>query len=122
MNATFKKVMLIILAVVAVFLVIWGISLIKCEILTSKYHDDFEHAYTSNPMLGEMEYFKVLSCDGENAKVYYVSKDMADANVLYFNKLNGVWSETGWNTVWSSTGSASDVIFPYWWHFIYGGL
>ena len=73
-------------------------------------------------MLGEMEYFKVLSCKDNTAEVYYVSKGMTDANVLTFKNNNGVWQEISCNTIWSTTGSASEVIYPYWWHFIYGGL
>lgn len=73
-------------------------------------------------MLGDMEYFKVLECSDNSAKVYYVSKNMSGADVLTFAKINGKWTETRWNTIWSTTGSASEVIWPYWWHFIYGGF
>ncbi len=109
--------------IIIAFILIWLASLLKCEILTWIYHDDFEYAYTNNTMLGDMEYFKVLKCDGENAEVYYVGKDMTGGNVLTFEKQDGSWVETRWDTIWSGTGgSASDVIYPYWWHFIYGGL
>ena len=109
-------------AMIAIPVLIWILSLAKCEILTQKYHDAFAQAYTQNAMLGEMEYFKVLRCDGNTADVYYVSKGMTDANVLSFENKNGTWEETSWRTVWSSSGSASGVIYPYWWHFIYGGV
>ena len=112
----------LVIAILAIPIVIWMSSLIKCEILTQKYHDDFKRAYTQNTMLGEMEYFKVMSCDGNTAEVYYVSKGMADANVLTFQYTGGVWQEKSWKTIWSTSGSASEVIYPYWWHFIYGGL
>ena len=114
--------LLLIIAVILTPTVIWLSSLIKCEVLTEKYYDDFELAYTQNSMLGDMEYFKVLSCDGVTAEVYYVGKDMSGADVLTFQYTDGQWSQTAWETVWSSTGSASEVIFPYWWHFIYGGI
>lgn len=118
-----KKVMLVIVIVaIMIPVAFWGASLIKCEILTHKYHDDFEQAYKQNTMLGEMEYFKVLSCDENTAEVYYVSKSMTDANVLIFQNNNGVWQEISWKTIWSTSGSASEVIYPYWWHFIYGGI
>ena len=111
-----------VIAAIMIPVALWGISLIKCEMLTHKYYDDFEHAYKQNTMLGEMEYFKVLSCGENTAEVYYVSKGMTDANVLTFKNDNGIWQETSWKTVWSTSGSASEVIYPYWWHFIYGGL
>ena len=108
---------IIVIAAIVIPAVFWVSALIKCEILTQKYYDDFEQAYTQNTMLGEMEYFKVLSCDGNTAEVYYVSKGMTDANVLTFI-YNGEWQEISWKTIWSTSGSASDVIYPYWWHFI----
>ncbi len=112
-----------ILILIITFLVVWLFSLAKREYLTQKYYDDFEYAYIANTMLGDMEYFKVLFCDDEYAEVYYVSKDMQGANILSFTKVNDKWAYNSWvNTVWSVGGSASEVIWPYWWHFIYGGL
>lgn len=108
--------------IVLLMLIFWISALIKCEILTHNYYDDFALAYTENTMLGEMEYFKVLKCDGKTAEVYYVEKEMLMAHVLTFENQNGSWVETSWWTVWSSIGSASEVIYPYWWHFIYGGI
>ena len=106
----------------AVFVVIQSISLIKCEILTNRYASDFEFAYQNNTMLGKMESFKVLECDGQTAQVYYIEDGKTLAHVLTFEKVDGNWEEISWWCVWSTTGSASEVIWPYWWHFIYGGL
>ena len=117
-----KRIMLIIVVVIMIPIIIWASSLIKCEILTQVYYDDFKQAYTQNTMLGEMEYFKVLSCDDDIAKVYYVSKGMTAGDVFTFKNENGVWHTIAWETIWSASGSASEVIYPYWWHFIYGGL
>ena len=117
-----KRVLFIISAVLMVLIAIWILSLIKNDILTLKYHDDFAQAYTQNTMLGEMEYFKILHCDDNTAEVYYVSQGMKDANVLSFENHNGTWTQTSWQTIWSTSGSASGVIYPYWWHFIYGGI
>ena len=117
-----KMFLILIITILVIPIVIWISSLIKNEILTQKYYDDFEQAYTQNTMLGEMEYFKVLSCDGNTAKVYYVGKDMSGADVLTFKYTDGVWQQMSWETIWSTSGSASEVIYPYWWHFIYGGF
>lgn len=103
-------------------ILIQGIALLNCEILTRQYYSEFEYAYSSNSMLGEMEYFKVLECDGTTARVYYVSSEKRAADVLSFAKINGNWEETSWQTIWSASGSASETIWPYWWHFIYGGF
>ena len=117
-----KRVMLIIVVVIMIPIAFWASALIKCEILTKAHYDDFKQAYKQNTMLGEIEYFKVLSCNENTAKVYYVSKGMTEGSVLTFKNNNGVWQKTSWETIWSASGSASDVIYPYWWHFIYGGL
>ena len=64
--------MILIIIIVAIMIPVafWGISLIKCEMLTHKYYNDFAQAYKQNTMLGEMEYFRVLSCDENIAEVY----------------------------------------------------
>ena len=114
-----KRIITIAVIVILIPIIFWVSSLIKCEILTQKYFDDFEQAYTQNTMLGEMEYFKVLSCNGSTAEVYYVSKEMTDANVLTFENKSDTWTEISWRTIWSASGSASEVIYPYWGHFVY---
>ena len=112
----------IILITLITFLIVWLSALAKCEYLTHKYHDDFKYGYVDTNMLGDMEYFKVLSCDGKYAEVYYVSENMTGANIISFVKIDDEWIYNSWATIWSTTGSASEVIWPYWWHFIYGGF
>ena len=106
----------------AFLLLVQGIALIKCASLTNKYRNDFEFAYKDNTMVGEMESFQVLECDGQTAQVYYIEEEKAAAHVLTFEKVSENWQETEWRCIWSTTGSASEVIWPYWWHFIYGGI
>ena len=119
-----KAIVFMLLSLVIVPVIVWTGSLIKCEVLTKEYYEVFCDAYKKNQMLGDMEYFKVLSCNDNSAEVYYVSKDYNDANVLTFeyDSEADLWEEVSWNTIWSSSVSASDVVYPYWWHFIYGGL
>lgn len=117
-----RKALYLILIAVAAFAAVWGFSLIKCEILTAKYYNDFEYAYVENTMLEEIEYFKVLSCDGESAEVYYVSKNKTDGNILTFARQGDDWVETEWKTVWSKTGSASGAVWPYWWQIFVTGF
>lgn len=117
MNKHVKRIPIyLILAIVVIFLAVWGAALLRCEILTGRYHDDFAEAYKSNKMIGDMDYFKVLSCDGENAEVYYVSA--LGAALLEFELQDGAWVETAWDMVWSKSGSADGIVWPYWWHVI----
>lgn len=112
-----------VVTVIATLIAAWTVSLIKCEILTDKYYSEFSGAYRQNTMLAdEIEYFKVLDCSENSAEVFYVSEGKSSANLLNFTKQNDEWVQTDWETVWSSSGSASGAVFPYWWHFIYGGL
>ena len=117
MNKHVKKIpVYLILTIVVIFLAVWVASLLKCEILTRKYHDDFAEAYKSNTMIGDMDFFKVISCDGEEAEVYYVSAK--GAALLKFDMQDGAWVETAWDMVWSKSGSADGAVWPYWWHVI----
>lgn len=117
-----------ILGIVISLICVWIGSLIKCEVLTHKHYDEFKDAYKQNTMLGDMEYFKVLSYSPYStydvAQVYYVSKGNTAGDVLTFkyNYDTDLWEEISWSTIWSTNGSASEVIYPYWWHFIYGGF
>ena len=94
-----------------------------------QHYDEFKDAYKQNTMLGEMDYFKVLSYAPHKApnfaQVYYAGKGKTVGVVLTFqyNYKTTVWEEISYSTIWSGVGvSASEVIWPYWWHFIYGGL
>ena len=117
-----KGTLWILLVCLAVIVLVQSIALIKCEILTNQYYADFKDAYRDNSMLCEMETFKVLNCDGQTAEVYYIENGKTMAHVLSFERVDGSWEETSWRCIWSTTGSASEVIWPYWWHFVYGGL
>lgn len=117
-----KTIPAILLAVILIFSAVWLSALAKCDSLTEQYYDDFKTGHLQTGFHDELESFKVLSCDGEAAAVYYIAKDHANGCVLDFERREGEWSMTEWNCIWSDYGSASDVIWPYWWHFIYGGF
>lgn len=120
---TKKIIRWIVLSPFIIFLVIWLFSLTKCEVLTIMHGNEFSEVYKENTMISEIDYLKVLNYSDNFARVYYVSEDRSNANILIFIKESDVWKYHAWETtVWSSSGSASDVIWPYWWHFIYGGL
>lgn len=114
---------IIILLPIIYFLINWGSALIRCEVLTIMHGSEFGEIYKEKTMIGELDYLKVLNYSDEYAEVYYVSKHRAGGNIVSFIKEKNEWKFNKWEqTVWSSTGSASDVIWPYWWHFIYGGF
>ena len=114
----FRK-LIIVLSPILCFLIIWGISLAKCEILTQIHANEFTEAYKENTMLGDIEYAKVLNYSQNYSRVYYVSKGLVSANILTFTKENGEWKQDSWDTIWSISGSADDTTWPYWWHFFY---
>ncbi len=121
MNKHIKRIPLYIIAsIIAVFIIVWCAALIKCEVLTNKYYEEFESAYQSNSMISDVEYFKVLNCDGKTAEVYYVSD--ASGDVLEFKKQDSTWTPTEWRTVWSKNGNASGVVWPYWWQLFITGI
>lgn len=117
-----KIVKIFFIAILSLFLIIWLAALMKCEVLTLLHREEFETIYRENTMLGEIDYLKVLEYSEEYARVYYVSENRSAGDILSFVKQGDKWKYDYWETVWSATGSASEVIWPYWWHFIYGGL
>ncbi len=121
MKKHIKRILLYVMTFIIVsFLVFWLVSLLKCEILTHKYYDEFEVAYQNNTMLTDVKYFKVLSCDEKTAEVYYVSDNTGD--ILEFENQGGTWVEIEWQTIWSKSGSASNIVWPYWWQIFVTGL
>jgi hypothetical protein len=102
------------------FLIIWGISITRIEILTLIHGYEFSDSYKENTMLREQKYCKVLQYSKNYACVFYIAEDRSTGDILEFEKKNGEWHFTGnWETVWSTGGSADNIIWPYWWHFFY---
>lgn len=95
------------------FFVVWGISILKCEIETYRYGWQFEDIYQGHTMIGEIDCLKILNYTNTNARVYYVSKDHSGGDVLEFYRENDGWCFDNWNTVWSKSGSADGFIWPY---------
>ena len=115
---------IIILSPIIYFLMNWGSALLKCEVLSIMHGSEFAEIYKENTMIGEIDYLKVLKYSDTYAEVYYIGKRKSGGDVVSFVKENNEWKFNEWErTVWSGVGgSASEVIWPYWWHFIYGGF
>lgn len=101
-----KKMLKMILIVIVVQLLLWGYALVKCEILTHIYYDDFKHAYAQNTMLGDIEYFKVLNCNGNIAEVYYIGEGMSSGDVLSFE----IMMVYGWKQLGAQFGLHPEVL------------
>ena len=117
-----KTLKIVFLTMFIAFMVVWIGTLLKCDILTVLHGHEFKDTYKQTNMLGKTEYLKVLKYTRYYAEVYCIDGNKDGGDILYCLKDDGEWVLHSWNTIGSDTGSASDVIFPYWWHFIYGGL
>ena len=114
------KIKKILFIAILLFISIWLYSLLKCEILTIMHKEEFMGLEQQTNMLDSSENLKVLNYSSDYARIYYV--DHRGGDLIEFQKNNNNWELKYWNTIWSDTGSASGVIWPYWWHFIYGGI
>lgn len=117
-----KKTKILICLPIIVFIIIWGIALAKCEILTLLHGDVFSDPdlYAENTSIGDMEYIKVLNFSDDRAEIYYVSENHSLGCIISFVKKDDIWQYYKWeDTLWSADGNADKVIFPYWWHIFY---
>lgn len=102
----------ILLVFISVFFLYWLHSLISCEILTAKHGEEFVGLDQQTNMLKSSNIIKVLEYSDTSATVYYKSEDGGD--ILEFRKINEEWKLNKWvATVWSKTGSADDIMWPY---------
>lgn len=103
--------------IIYLFLIFLSIGLItpyvKVEILTKLYGTQFKGLEIQTGFLKESEYLKVFKYGSDKAKVYYVEKNHSSGNMLYFDKVNNSWQLDKWDTVWSYSGSADGIIWPY---------
>lgn len=110
-----KKILLKVLAVsVPLVFSIWGLAVLKCEILTFQHGKEFVEVYKENTMMGEIDGLKVLNYSDKFARVYFISKNRMSGDVLIFTRNSEKWIYESWEqTVWSKTGSADGFIWPY---------
>ena len=109
-----KKILIATLIIcISPFLIIWGSSILKCEILTYRYGNQFSTIYRENTMIGDIDYLKILNYSDSEAQVYYVSENRSGGDVLIFCKENNEWKTISWKTIWSKTGSADGFVWPY---------
>lgn len=99
---------------IMLFAAYWLVSFLHCEMLTVEHSEEFSDAWKEHTMIASVDYCKVIEYTDTYAEVYYVTES-AYGNVLTFTRdsNNGDWNFYEWHTVWSSTGSAEDFIWPY---------
>jgi hypothetical protein len=119
-----KIIFIVCSAIIFVFVIIWGISILKCEILTYLYGNEFYGLEKQNSMIGDVVTMKILDYSDNYARIYYKDKnstyygnkyyDYSTSNILIFIKINGQWKYEKWErTVWSGQGSADGFFWPY---------
>ena len=106
-----KRRISVILALIFILCGVWGVSFIKCEILTHMHADEFTDGWEQTHMLSEPERVKVLRYSEQKASVYYVDADCG--TVISFDKQDGIWVFSEWEACWSKIGNADDIIWPY---------
>ncbi len=102
------------IAIVACLCLFWVGSILKCELRTSQYGQQFVGLQEQTHMLGESKYLKVLEYSATEARVYYVSSNRSGGDILKFTRQDGDWTYSEWEkTVWSNSGSADAFMWPY---------
>ena len=99
--------------IIILCIVCWLLSIVKCEILTYKYGEEFDQLWKEETMLINPEYWKVLKYRNNEASVYYVAPEGKGGTVLFFIRDEGEWKISGWGPGWSKYGTADDLIWPY---------
>lgn len=107
-------------------MLIWTGTLAKNRILTELHRDEIASLdfYESEP-LPEFEWYRILSYSETEIEIYYVNKFGNSTfggivNYRYLPNIN-MWSHnyTGYDCLWSTSGSADNFIWPYWHHIFY---
>jgi hypothetical protein len=108
-----KKVLIIFIIIIFGFISYWIFSIVKCEILTSKYGAEFVGLELQTNMLNSAKETKVLFYSEKKAIIYY--KDEFGGDILEFIKDDkNEWVLNKWViTVWSKSGSADGFMWPY---------
>ena len=112
-----KRMLLILFLIVCVYLIaIQLVSIGKTEILTVIYGKEFDGI--QNDMITNIDYLKVLDYSYDKATIYYVIRSGSGNVCTFVKNQDDCWKEIEWRTVWSSSGTPSDMIWPYWWDYI----
>jgi len=110
MGCAGKAFKIISITLIAIIFVSWIIPFARNEILTAKHLHELEFE--------DKEYFeelKVVKYNKNTAKIYAVNNGRGAAILVTFKKIDGKYEYDHWDAVWSKTGSADDMLWPYFW-------
>lgn len=107
-----KRIIIVAVVVISCFALFWIGSFIRCEILTAQHAQEFSELYKLTNMINKIDYLKVMEYSEDNARVYYVTKN-SFGNMITFVKQDNHWDMVNWETIWSASGSADGVVWPY---------
>lgn len=110
-----KKIILIIIGIIITILQIIFIIIpyAKVEILTLQHKDEFPNVEEDVVMIGEIEYIKVMEYDDEKAEVFAVATGHDVTVLCHYEYISNEWQLDYWECIWSSTGSADSLIWPF---------
>lgn len=111
-----KKIKIIVLVILASIILFWIIALLRCEILTLRYEEQFKEAYMQTGMISSIVDMKVLDFEDESASIYYICEGGTWSSRVEFVRNASGWQMTSWDCIWSRFGSANNVVWPYIWH------
>lgn len=107
-----KKGITIFAVLLICFAFIWIGAIVRCEILTLQYGNEFVELYKQTHMIADVDYLKIIHYNSNKAEVYFVTKHKC-GNILKFIKNNNLWAMEDWETIWSQSGSADGFVWPY---------
>ena len=110
-----KKVLIMTLFIITIFLVIWAGALIKCEYLTQSHGHLYEDIIDETYNIGD-GYFKILENKRDYARIYCIIDNKYSkyaVEIVITKNDKKIVSE---HTVWAYGGSADNIVWPYLWH------
>ncbi|MDO4357090.1 MAG: hypothetical protein Q4E13_11335 [Clostridia bacterium] len=113
-----KKFTRIGLIILLAFLIQWGFSLVRCEVLTAKYGEPALYsAGIEQTMIEGDSAFKVLEYKPAGYARLYARGDNSGSELIlvrdWSDEASQPWKVVFWNTIWSRQGSADGFIWPY---------
>ena len=107
-----NKLLITVISVLALFLLAWPASIIRCEILTARHGEEFAQASAElEQVVKPNDGWKVITYSECYAEVYFYSE--FGGELVAFDLKDGQWVERTWIASWSASGSADDIIWPY---------
>ncbi|MDO5403042.1 MAG: hypothetical protein Q4F11_06340 [Eubacteriales bacterium] len=111
----------IIRGLILVLFLTWLVPFAHNSILTIMHGKEFKDEYRQCSYFQsdeKVEFYQVIEYSESRAKVYYVAERHSSANVYTFEKKDDRWLFKEFDTIWSSSGSAEDILWPYFWDVI----